>query len=181
MKLWKCLSSSIVAIAITLTTAGVVHADESDSRKSESVIIDAQTIANVEQFMGEQFSLLDTYEDPETVKAAHMRNYSTYIESLQKEFSLAELTINTANDYKGAVLSSSNNAQINVQSLLKFLDIYENEQENAEIVSHFEEISRKVNGVSCLKKKLPNRLACWFHQNRKTVMIDLFTSLAIQE
>lgn len=98
MKLWKCLSSSIVAIAITLTTAGVVHADESDSRKSESVIIDAQTIANVEQFMGEQFSLLDTYEDPETVKAEYMRNYSTYIESLQKEFSLAELTINTASD-----------------------------------------------------------------------------------
>lgn len=145
MKLWKHLSSSIITIAITLTTAGVVHADESNSGNTESAITDAQTVANIEEFMGEQFSLLDTYENAEDVKDEYLGTYSTYVESLQKEFSLAELTVNTASDYKSAVLSSNSSAQIDVQPLLQFLDIYENEQENAEIISHFEEMSHRVN------------------------------------
>lgn len=124
-----------ILIVLALPTSYVLAQEVADSEVSTEQSLRFQS--HYYQFIDSNFVLLDTYADPETAKEIYMKKYGDYIDTIQYLNNLDPLSSQTASLYKNAIINNQEDV-IDTSDLVRFLDFYENDQENTFIINQLE-------------------------------------------
>lgn len=89
--------------------------------------------SNSVSFAGNEYSLFDTYTEPQLAYNYYSSKYENEIAILKEKYSLPDLSVSTATIYKQGFLLEYADHFSDINELICFLDIYENEEENSEI------------------------------------------------
>lgn len=112
-----------------------------DLSSSESAAKDEHS----QQFLGVKVSLLPTFSNPENAKAEFMGKHAGLIRNIQGRYRLPELSVATAEAYKlAATMQASEGGGSEIFDVLRFLDYYENEVENAQISTELKRLEKEV-------------------------------------
>lgn len=114
------------------------------SPSAETVLDDLTTTTNSITFQGDNYSLLDTYVSANDARRIYTTRYADALNEIQDQEMLPPLDPHSASSYKQVVIAKSTNTRENMEPLVEFLDIYENSEENAQIVDHLNKLEIQI-------------------------------------
>lgn len=130
---------AIMMVATMMVPTNVfANTDEHSIEKFEK-------ISNSVSFQENEYSLLDTYAEPELAYNYYSSKYENEIANLKEKYSLPDLSASTATIYKQGFLLEYAESFSDIKELICFLDIYENEEENLEIKNELQNYQHLVD------------------------------------
>lgn len=128
-----------------LLTIGIFPSTAFASPHNEVLLTNQETTANTVEFQGETFHLLDTYVNGDAVKAEYVTRYASDLSNAQSKYSLPELTTDTASLYKQVIITEVLDSRPDLQPLVQFLDVYENPEENSQIIEQLNTFNFRIS------------------------------------
>ncbi|MFC0265473.1 amidase domain-containing protein [Alloscardovia macacae] len=131
-----------ISAVIAILSLSIPYAHAVEPPWSASTQPDESLVSHYVSFGNRTFALLDTYKDPDSVRAYYSDHFETVLSDIARENSLSTLAEDTASLYKDYVRQYDNLSEDAKSSLLNFLDYYENKAENTFISQNLDLIYR---------------------------------------
>lgn len=142
---YKMIAACFACLLIVSGSVNIAYADNGGFETAIGKNVESK-VQHYTEFQNHRFRLLDTLRNPEEAKQNFLAHYFNVISKVQQDYSLPQLTEQTATVYKTILAQEDekNSLRTDMTDAVEFLDWYENKAENEAMLSEFAKINKQI-------------------------------------